>query len=339
MLRAPARTLGLAAALTMAAAAVPRPAQADDARETRLPWRLVWSQTDAAATCAGAVMTRRTVAERLGYDPFWESAASLVEVAVDREPGGTYTATLRFRDARGAETTKVLDSASRDCSVLGAATAFAIAVAIEESAQREPQEPAREPVEPPPPPARPARPPLPAAPRPTPTTDEPTPSVALLASGAGAVGLLPRTAAGVDLRGRVGLGRGFALSLGLAHYPEVRLDDNFDIGATHGRAGLCVLAVQRGGTALHACAHAHLVSTLVIVRALQPIDPGARLSGGASVGPTLARRVGPLLLVVGAELFVPVPRLAFQLVGSERIVYTAPAAAFLFSLGVGVGRM
>ena len=340
MRRASTRTSIIAAALTaLGASAVARPTRADDAGATRVPWRLAWMRTDAAAMCTGADALRRTVAERLGYDPFWESAPSLVEVNLDRDHGGTFTATLHFRDARGAETTKVLDSSARDCAVLTAASAFAIAVAIEESAQREvADDRAREPLEPPPTAPRPSRPAVRAIPSPAPAPDA-TPAVAIIAAGAGSVGLLPRAAAGFDLRGRVGLGRGFAVSLGLAHYPEVRLDDNFEIGATHGRLGLCSLAVQRGPTALHACAHAHIVSTLVIVRALEPIDPGTRLSGGASIGPTLTRSIGPLFLVLGVELFVPAPRLAFQLVGSERVVYTTPAAAFLFGLGVGVGRM
>ena len=316
------------------------------ADEQRPAYRFLWIREDAASSCPGPSSIAHGVRERLGYDPFRDDAPAVIEAHVDRS-GGVWTVSLRFSDG-AREATKRFESPSPECAAVAQAAELAISLAIQGNELAR-ADAVQSPVEPeadagPTPGAVPSRnearpnarsdatePPRPAPSRP--------PFEGLLAvSGAGAVGLLPRVAAGLDVHGLVRFRKESFLSLGMTHFPEVRADDpSFRLGSTLGRLGACVDPTASARPRLVGCAHAKLGSTTVVVHELLPVSPGSRVFGGVSAGLLFVQPWRPFALLVEAEATVPIPAYDFTVSGTGRTIYTSPFIYGFLRVGLGFG--
>ena len=318
------------------------PADAEDARSS---YRLLWIREDDAASCPGPSAIARGVRERLGYDPFRDDARSMIEAHVDRS-GGVWAVSLRFSDG-AREATKRFESPSPDCAAVAQAAELAISLAIQgnelERAEAAPgpaapeadaraapsrgdedEARARRNAKPEPPPA--------------PTPSRPLFEGMLAVSAAGAVGLLPRPAAGLDVHGLVRFRKETFLSLGMAHFPEVRAHDpSFRLGSTFGRAGACVDPTASARPRLVGCAHVKLGNTTVVVHELLPIAPGSRAFGGVSASLLFVQPWRPFALLVEAEATVPVPAYDFTVSGTGRTIYASPFVYGFLRVGLGFG--
>ena len=304
----------------------------------RASWRLEWTDSAGARSCPSEREISGAIAGRLGYDPFRPDGERSV-AAVLTTRGAGFAVELRFVDETGGGVTKRLESSATDCSVIAAATTLAVAIAIQEREGSAEDAGAESPPESAPPaaasaPAASARPHGdggPSAPSP------PEPPATLMAAGVVAIDLLPRAAVGVEVRGLARITRKIHLSGGLLYLPEVRRDERFDIGATLGRLGACYEAGRGGSRALYMCADARLGSALVIVHSLQPLEPGSRLMGGASLSALFVQRISLFSAFLGAELFTPIPRRAFNIAGTGERVFTFAPLSLFATVGVAVG--
>jgi hypothetical protein len=143
-------TLTFAAALAIG----PQRARADEAPTAVLDLDV------GRGPCTSVADLRRAVAEKMGYDPFRESAAKTVSIHIDRRDGGAgYHGTFSMRDATGRELGhRVLDDAQ--CESVRDSLVLTVSLALDPLAlTRPPRPPPPVPSAPPAPP-----PPLPAAP-------------------------------------------------------------------------------------------------------------------------------------------------------------------------------
>lgn len=315
--------------------------------------RLVWTRGTDTDECASREALMKSVVTRLGYDPFADDAPQLVVGSVTHTRG-RYVITLRV-DGEQSSPTRQLESSIDDCRAVGEAAALSIALDIEAAH-----------VAPPPSATADAAPafapedhdgstesasPTDASPRSASPRDAGSRDAAMAALPAtsrrgasasvgvvGAAGLLPRLAAGIDVSGVVHFGGPLSLSVGMTHLPEVSAEDpRFSFGSTLVRAGVCLDLFTAGPNRLGGCAHAVVGSTHLVVEELQPIAPGPRRFAGPSLGLRYARSVGPLVLSVGGDALVPIPRYQFDVLGTNRAVFTASRVAGLVSVEVGAG--
>lgn len=142
-------------------------------------WTLSVRRDEAAASCPDTPRLRRAIAERLGKDPFLDTAPESAAthrtlVVVFSRPEPKHVAQVSLVDPDGKETgRRELTSKASDCSELAAAVVLAAAIVIDPMVMTRP-EPAR--VEPPTEKDEWAPPPLsrpPDAPRPAPVTSRP----------------------------------------------------------------------------------------------------------------------------------------------------------------------
>ncbi|MGA9521448.1 MAG: hypothetical protein WBV82_08290, partial [Myxococcaceae bacterium] len=92
--------------------------------------RLDYERTPAAASCPDELAMRRSVAERLGYDPFHEEGVRTLRARVDRP--SEWTVEIRLFDPEGALIgERQLSSPGSDCAELASSTALAIAIALD----------------------------------------------------------------------------------------------------------------------------------------------------------------------------------------------------------------
>ena len=130
--------------------------------------RLVYSRSSDAESCPDQDAMQRAVATRFGYDPFFAWAKEIVVVQIWRG-GSRYRSRVQVVDMQGiARGTRELSSDRDACAELFDATALAISIALDASAQKEAD------IVPPPPAPEAPLPPAPPPP-PTPPTDEPAP--------------------------------------------------------------------------------------------------------------------------------------------------------------------
>ncbi len=92
-------------------------------------FRLVYARE--ALACPEQAALERSVAERLGRDPFSPSAERTVSVRMSRD-GASLVAQIRVLEPNGAAAgQRQIVSSSEDCAELAAATALAVAIAID----------------------------------------------------------------------------------------------------------------------------------------------------------------------------------------------------------------
>lgn len=93
--------------------------------------RFLYERAESAARCPEADEVEERVAARLGYDPFEDDAASLVELHVSRQRGAM-TGHIVMRDAAGEILgERTLTSRDASCQALMASVEVAIAIAID----------------------------------------------------------------------------------------------------------------------------------------------------------------------------------------------------------------
>lgn len=126
--------------------------------------RLEYTRGAGAETCPTEDELKGTIAARLGYDPFSQTATRVVAVRVSRQ-GAELRAQLDIRGDAGAGS-RTLASPSRDCRELMASLAVAIAIGIDPLSLTRPTAPPPPPLPPPPP----------SAPEPAPKVVQPEPS-------------------------------------------------------------------------------------------------------------------------------------------------------------------
>jgi len=166
-----------------------------------------------AETCPDESALRRSVAARLGYDPFGDAAEGALHVRIEqREQGlGAHVTLLDRDDAVLGE--RSLVSAAADCGELAEAVVLAISLAVE------PLTSVPKPVTPPEAPPEPPAPPPPPPPAPADREEPSTP--AIVQAGAGAhlsVASQPEVSSGLDVEGRI---RWPLLSLGIEGHAEL----------------------------------------------------------------------------------------------------------------------
>lgn len=98
-------------------------------------WTLSVQRSEAASSCPDQVRLRRAIAERLGRDPFSDSAplgdARSLSVQFSRD-GGRHLATVSLVEAQGRATgTRELSSTASDCTELAGAVVLAATIAID----------------------------------------------------------------------------------------------------------------------------------------------------------------------------------------------------------------
>lgn len=141
--------------------------------------RLVYVRAAGASECPNEEVVRRSVAARLGYDPFFLSAPTTIFVEVSRN-GERFDAAVKLVDSQGVERgTRHLES-NRDCANLVATLALTISLVVDSvSLAVAPNPPAVVA----PDPAAVVAPAAPAAPPASPPASPPPPEAPLLPTG------------------------------------------------------------------------------------------------------------------------------------------------------------
>jgi hypothetical protein len=326
-------------------------------------FRLVWVRGERTESCDDGPVIERRVSARLGRDVFAPSAPRSIEGVIQHE-GQHWEAHVYVRDEKGklVGSRDILNDGP-DCASLDAAVTLAIALTIDpEAAMRPPASsvapatvaaPAPIPSastpapvetnvcpEPPPPPRPcPLEQPCPAVPSPSPAPNG-SESVALTLRGVVAGGLLPGASPGVSLAVDLPVYRALHGTTGVLFLPETKSsDDRFAFGLTAAWLGPCAELVRGRRGALLACAKLELGAIHSVVYELVPTpEAGERFwaSGSFSLEGRL-RLVGPLVAEAGAELFIPIPRQRFSIVGQEaNPVFTESAVGGAGFVGLGV---
>jgi hypothetical protein len=93
--------------------------------------RLVYMRGPGASECPNEDVVRRSVAARLGYDPFFLSAPTTIVVELSRE-GERFAAVVKLIDNQGVERgTRHLESRARDCADLVGTLALTISLVVD----------------------------------------------------------------------------------------------------------------------------------------------------------------------------------------------------------------
>jgi hypothetical protein len=342
-----AKAFGSAAALALALLCV-RSARAD----TSDSFRFSWVRGDGAGSCPDTRALAVRVEQRLGRNPFSDSAEQSIEGSVVQRQG-LYRAELRVRDSAGVSRgTRELSAGGPDCSELAEAVVLAVVLAIDPNAALggSPVPPAVAPVAPPPaappvvdPPAlapcpAPRCPPSPPCPRATCPMPPALATGGLIGRAVLAAGILPGIVPGAAVFGEMGNERVRA-SLGFVYFPESATDGgSYAFGLTAGSAGASFAWPLADGLELSALGELELGALHAVVYELPPVEPGDQLWFAAAAGPRLGFfALSPLRLELGASLVVPFVRPAFEVRGvAEPVFQSAPVGGF-FYLGAGLG--
>jgi hypothetical protein len=301
------------------------------------PVRLVWTRALGAEACPEASIIEADVTQRLGTKPFSPDAPGLIDVHVARD-AGVWTALIEDRPTGGPpEGSRIVTSTAESCDSLALAVGLAVALMIRARTTAEPSEaPKAAPPAPPPPPS----PPEPVISEPPPR--EPSRHVAVFASAAFALRVLPRAAVGPSVSGRVPLADHASVLASLTFLPEQRshaAGADVGFGATFGGLAGCYDSSALADLRFSGCASALLGALHVIVRDPAPLAPGARFWGALSLGLrsdwTVAK---PLHLLVGVEALVPFQRRSYVVErdGGTQAVFVEPPWGALASAGLGV---
>jgi hypothetical protein len=320
---------------------------------------LRWHRGTGAEACTEQTKLEELVKTRLGRDPFSSEAERTLDASITSE-SGTWHVELRVRDHSGASLgQRIFDVRAESCDQVVDAVSLAVALAIDPNASLK--------IDPKPPEAdaahtgtadgapgdNKAKPEEASKPKVVPS---PYPYAQLLAPvqaaeparnpwgtrfalrGVAAAGLLPGVAPGVELVASFDLNHSHPL-LGISYFAEAALDPRFAFGLTTVDVGYCHDVLTTHRAALGVCGTAHLGSQRVVVRQLQPVNPGDHFFAAASVGPTIAWLAwGPLYLQAGVSAWVPLPGLypSFYISGQNSPVFESHSLSGLAFLGIGL---
>lgn len=326
------------------AAAVTIPPAAARADEGALAPRLRYVAHDPDRRCPDEPSFRRLVVARLGRDPFVESGADEVTIALELRGSEALGRLVVARAGKRASERQLSEHASQ-CPALVEALATGTALAIDPvraqatSAAPPSATPPGPPSPPPPEPAPPPTAPPPAA-RPAapvrvsrPLGPEPGPAVLVRVAGALALGAAPGPTMGVEAA--VGLERG-----PFAAFLEARVETQpADAMATNATA----LRATIFGGGLAPCLRLGaflgcVVARVGVLQGLAPevVSPNLGSSVHASVGPRLglwSPSVGPLAFTASVELGATMVRTTLLVDGQP--AWTAPALWGGVALGIG----
>lgn len=335
--------------LCLLVGAAARWAHAAEPTKTRL--ELTWEA--GADGCPDQADLARRVTERLGWQPFDETAERAIQGRVTRV-GNRWRARLRVLGRDGTIVgQRELNTSGPDCASLADAVTLAIALTIDPEAAYRPS---------PPPPASPAAPattppsraqapppcpPCAVRPAPVPPVRSVPPLAAdedrdlhgaVTARGALAVGLLPAVAGGIEIAADVVPARGWHLLAGMLWLPEVATDDEqFRFGITAGYLGGCYDALGWDGGGLGACASVQLGALHSVVSSAYPLDPGQEPWAAMTAGPRLTLRpLRPLLVELGIDAVVPLVRTEFWITHAEQQAFQPSPVGALGFVGAGV---
>ena len=325
--------------------------------------RLVWIRGPGADACQDRVALTEHVDARLGRRVFSDSARRSIEGFVQRE-GDRWVVHVYARDADGRLTgARDLANNAVDCTGLDAAVTLAVALVIDPAAAlARPKDAvsvaraqaAEALVRPPPPP--PAPPEMrPAAPCPLPSpTPVPRPAVAptvpprpspgdrVILTGQVLVtaGLVPGAAPGFAISADVPVHAWLDVTTGAFFLPEARTaSGDFGFGLTAAWAGVCAVPWRDSRVALSLCGDLEVGAIHAVVYAFEPTQPGDRVWSGAEGAARLRFRVlGPVVVVAGLGLVVPLTRQPFIVQGQANAVFQEyPVAAVGFiALGASI---
>jgi hypothetical protein len=338
------KALGNALALLFGVLAA-RTAFADDAT-----FRLSWARGEGAGSCPDARNIALRVTQRLGRNPFSETAQQSIEGSVARERDELVTV-LHLRDDAGVERgRREFRSRQLDCVELADSIVLAVALTIDPNAAvadapvsavlAAPPDSPPVATEPPAlgacPVARcPAPPPCPAARCPAPPAIA---NIALTARFVAGVGMLPRVSPGAAAVGEVG-GSRIRGSFGVVYLPEVTAsDERYAFGLTTGLLGAVFAWPLTGDWELSGAAELEVGAIHAVVFESAPVDPGEQWWIAGALGPRIGfSGVRPLRLDLGVSIVVPFSRPSFEVRGiAEPVFQSAPVGGFLYG-GVGFG--
>jgi hypothetical protein len=296
--------------------------------------RLSWVREEAAKSCPDVRSVERTVRERLGRDPFADSAELAAEVWLSRDGAG-FVARIQLRGQNGELQGERSLRSDGSCDTLADAVALALALSIDPDAALAPR--------PAPPQAAPAEARAQQLARPNQTKPRETaapaprlPAGSLSASMLGAHGLLPGIALAARLEGELALGPRFRLFATGAFFPEQSTaGGDFAFGLSTGGLGGC-LDFAFGRISVAPCAAIVAGQLHSVVRNGEPTRPGAHLWTAASALARLRVTLLPaLFLELSAGAFVPFRAEEFRVMGRSQTVFRQTAVAPVLGLGMG----
>jgi len=299
--------------------------------------RLSWVRIAGAESCVDGDALKKSVAARLGRDPFAGAAPSErmdIEGTVAREPK-RWIAKLWMRDEKGAPLgERELTSEADNCASLGEAVSLAIALAIDPDAPTTTTQPIQPGASatgysssaPLPVSTRLVRPP-PATPPVTPPgtgtgtgtgTGAGTASPALFVRALFSSSLLPKPAPGLALAFEPVFSHTIRGTFGAAYFPPQRTVDRIaSIAMTTLNGGLCIPTTGTFSIGVDLCTSLHAGATHAAVHRLEPDQPGDRFWFGASAGVRLRFVVAGLIIEAIADAWVPITRHRFRITGME----------------------
>ena len=326
------------------------------ATQTETFVRLHWLRSSAASQCPEQAEVQRLVQMRLGRDPFAANAPRSIDASIDVK-GGLWHVELSVRNADGpVEGRRVFDVRADSCTQVVEAVSLAVALAIDPNASftMDPSVPGLSvpsqtktnpstqgdtnvhsaPTSSPEAPVRyryaqifvPIAAPCPPS--------HPTP-VDLSLRGIAAAGLLPKIAPGFAVAGSVGYQNSHAV-LGVSYFAESARDRQFAFGLTTLDLGYRHDIVGSSSMAASLSAEVHLGALHSVVTHLEPIHPGDRFFGAASLGPRLVWRAwAPFFIEGGVSAWVAFARPEFAITQG-----TSPdSSVFQSTLVSGVGYL
>lgn len=309
--------LAMFAPTFLAASASAREAARPSSASAQTTTAFSWARGPGAEACASEEAITRSVAARLGREPFAHEAGDApahIEGLVLRDAAGWHVEITVRGHAGETLGARHLESAAATCTSLDEAAALSIALILDPESL--------------------SRPPVPVAvveEAPEETTSEPpecpvTPTEAMVCpapeghrlegtlavSAAGSVGLLPSPWAGVSVDGAIALDPLVQLEVGLTYWPEQRgglFGSRVGVGLTTGRLGVSVPYFREGGLTLEVAGAVHVGAMHTVIFSIEPAQPGDQLFLAADVR-ARARWAfaAPLALVVDVAAVIPIVR-------------------------------
>lgn len=278
-----------------------------------------WARGPGAEACASEEAITRSVAARLGREPFAHEAGdapSRIEGLVLRDTAGWHVEIMvrgREGETLGA---RHLESAAATCTSLDEAAALTIALILDPESLSRPPVPATVVEEAPeetasePPQCVVVVPEAMVCPVPVAPSHRLLGTVAL--SAAGSVGLLPSPWGGVSLDASIALDPLVQLEVGLTYWPEQRgglFGSRVGVGLTSGRLGISVPYFSEGGLTLEVAGSVQVGAMHTVIFSIEPAQPGDQLFFAADVR-ARARWAfaAPLALVVDVVAIIPIVR-------------------------------
>jgi hypothetical protein len=287
-------------------------------------------RTEGTGSCPGASALERDVTQRLGRDPFAESAERGIEIVLERD-GTKWRARLYLRvDEANEDQARVLESEAPDCAELGKSVALAVSLALA---------PELPPVEATPPPAEP--PPCPPAPAPLPVEPHSSLHGAVAVRAVVSPNLLPHASAGaslsVTLRDDL-----LGIRVGASLYPQRTLqlaDARLGFGLSAGHLSGCLWPRHRDPE-LWSCVGAQLGALHTVVYSPEPASPGDRVWAAAASELGVRQTIfGRTFLEAGATAMFPFVRHRFAIgasTGQSRVAFEQPGVVVEAFVGLGL---